>query len=96
MKYDVVIGLSDRDKWGRSGDYRSSHLPAYGGEFLFDAASRRWKCTLPNSRPRIFDPRLPEEPPCVMALSDARDYVLAVEHNKQEAAEIAKSAAQSW
>ncbi|KAK6380376.1 hypothetical protein LTS17_005566 [Exophiala oligosperma] len=29
-----------------------------------------------------------------MALSDARDYVLAVEHNKQEAAEIAKSAAQ--
>merc|ERR1711939_912242 len=31
---------------------------------------------------------------CVMALSDTRNYVLAVENSKQEAAEIAKSAAQ--
>jgi hypothetical protein len=30
-----------------------------------------------------------------MALSDTRNYVLAVENSKQEAAEIAKSAAQS-
>lgn len=30
-----------------------------------------------------------------MALSDARDYVLAVESDKREAAEIAKSTAQS-
>lgn len=30
-----------------------------------------------------------------MALSDARDYVLAVESNKLEATEIAKSTAQS-
>jgi hypothetical protein len=30
-----------------------------------------------------------------MALSDARDYVLAVESNKDEALTVAKSAAQS-
>lgn len=36
-----------------------------------------------------------DRPSCAMALSYARDYVLAVESNKLEAAEIAKSAAQS-
>lgn len=31
----------------------------------------------------------------MMALSDARDYVLAIESNKDEAIAVAKSAAQS-
>lgn len=35
------------------------------------------------------------ESTCVMALSDTRNYVLAVENSKQEAAEIAKCAAHS-